>query len=139
MKKNVLLISILLIVTGSVSAQGKAPYKVVIDVTSSDTLVHQMAMRWVAEITNSDPKAQVELVFYAGGVDMVVQGKSVVGDNLKKYSANANVAFSVCEVAMKNRHVSKDQLIAGVATVPDGIYEIVQRQYEGWGYIKASR
>src|SRR5262245_54000564 len=31
----------------------------------------------------------------------------------------------------------KDQLLPNVATVPDGIGEIVARQKEGWGYIKA--
>lgn len=139
MKKIVVLIALLLVATGHANAQQKAPYKVVIDVTSSDSLVHQMALRWVGEITAADPKAQVELVFYAGGVDMVTQGRSAVGRSLKKYAADANVAFNVCEIALKNKHIGKDQLLPGVGTVPDGIYEIVQRQYEGWGYIKAAR
>jgi len=28
--------------------------------------------------------------------------------------------------------------VAGVATVPDGIYEIISKQAAGWGYIKVS-
>jgi hypothetical protein len=42
-------------------------------------------------------------------------------------------------VALKNNGVDKSQLIPGVQTVPDGIYEIIQKQHEGWGYIKAAR
>ena len=46
---------------------------------------------------------------------------------------------SPCEVAMKNNGIEKDQLLEGVGTVPDGIYEIISKQYEGWGYIKAAQ
>jgi intracellular sulfur oxidation DsrE/DsrF family protein len=137
MNRSIPLAAILLIGTCSAWAQ-KAPYKVVLDVTSSDTLVHQMVIRWLGEIT-THPEAQVEVVFYAQSLDMVTQGRSVVADGLKKYVANPNVAFNVCEVAMKNKHIAKEQLLTGVGTVPDGIYEIVQREYEGWGYIKAAR
>jgi intracellular sulfur oxidation DsrE/DsrF family protein len=137
MKKFIPLVAILLFVACSASAQ-KAPYQVVIDVTSSDTLVHQMVVRWLGEIT-AHPEAQVEVVFYAQSLDMVTQGRSVVANGLRKYFGNPNVALNVCEVAMKNKHIAKDQLLTGVSTVPDGIYEIVQRQHEGWGYIKAAR
>jgi intracellular sulfur oxidation DsrE/DsrF family protein len=40
-------------------------------------------------------------------------------------------------VALKNNHVDKSQLLPGVETVPDGIYEIISKQKQGWGYIKA--
>ncbi len=137
MKKSVVLVALMLIAACSALAQ-KAPYKVVIDVTSPDTLVHQMVIRWVGEIT-AHPEAQVEVVFYAASLDMVTQDRSVVADGVKKFIGNPNVAFNVCEVAMKNKHIAKEQLLAGVNTVPDGIYEIVQREYDGWGYIKAAR
>ncbi|MBK9076625.1 MAG: DsrE family protein [Flavobacteriales bacterium] len=125
---------------GITAAQAqKAPYKVVIDVTSGDTLVHQMVLRWLGEITGSDPNAQVEVVFYAGSLDMVTQGRSVVADQLVAYATRPNLSLKVCEQTLKRKQVSKDQLLKGVSTVQDGIYEIVQRQYEGWGYIKAAR
>ena len=117
----------------------KAPYNVVFDVTSKDTLVHQMVIRWVNEITEADPKANVEVVFYAKSLDMITKDKSVVADAVMKYASMPNVSFKACEVAMKNNNVAKDQLITGVKTVPDGIYEIVSKQHDGWGYIKAAR
>ena len=119
-------------------AQTAAPYKVVIDVTSSDTAVHQMVVRWLGEIT-SRPDAQVEVVFYAGSLDMVTEGRSVVAEKLTAYSSRPNVSMKVCEMALKRKQLTKDQLLEGVSTVPDGIYEIVQRQHEGWGYIKAAK
>jgi intracellular sulfur oxidation DsrE/DsrF family protein len=39
-------------------------------------------------------------------------------------------------MTMKRNNISKEQLVPGVEVVPDGIYEIVSKQHDGWGYIK---
>src|SRR5712672_4031481 len=135
MKKFILASSLMLCMCSFLSAQQKAPYNVVFDVTSKDTFLHQMVMRWVREILTADPNANIEVVFYAKSLDMITKDKSVVADSVMKYAANKNVKFRVCEVAMKNNNVDKSQLLQGVGTVPDGIYEIISKQYEGWGYI----
>lgn len=138
MKRNLILIFALLC-TWTISHAQPAPYKVVIDVTSSDTIVHQMVIRWVKEIMTADPNADVEVVFYAKSLGMITKGKSVVSDDVIRYAAKDHVDFKVCAVAMKNNGVEESQLLPGVQTVPDGIYEIISKQHEGWGYIKAAR
>ena len=102
-------------------------------------MVHQMVVKWIKEILTTSPDANIEVVFYAKSLDMITREKSVVADDVIKLAANKNVTFQVCEVAMKNNMVDKSQLLTGVKTVPDGIYEIISRQHDGWGYIKASR
>ena len=138
MRQNLLFTSMLLLICNFSMSQS-APYNVVFDVTSKDTVVHQMVIRWVNEILKSSTKANVEIVFYAKSLDMITNEKSVVADEVIKLAANKNVSFKVCEGAMKNNSVDKSQLLTGVKTVPDGIYEIISRQHDGWGYIKASR
>ena len=49
---------------------------------------------------------------------------------------NANVSFKVCQAALRNNNVDKSRILADARTVPDGIYEILMKQREGWGYIK---
>jgi intracellular sulfur oxidation DsrE/DsrF family protein len=39
---------------------------------------------------------------------------------------------------MKRQHIDESQLLPGVETVPDGIYEIISKQRDGWGYIKVA-
>ena len=128
----------MLVISNFTIAQS-VPYNVVFDITSKDTVVHQMVVRWVKGILASYPEANIEVVFYAKSLDMVTSGKSVVADDVIKLATLKNVSFKVCEGAMKNNSVDKSQLLPGVATVPDGIYEIILRQHDGWGYIKASR
>ncbi|HEU0063476.1 MAG TPA: DsrE family protein [Flavisolibacter sp.] len=112
-------------------------YKVVFDLTSKDSLDHKAVMRWVNEITKAEPNARVEVVMYGQGLNMVVKGRSSVEEAVSKFASNKNVSFKVCEVAMKNQNVDKSQLLTGITTVPDGIYEIISKQRQGWGYIKA--
>jgi intracellular sulfur oxidation DsrE/DsrF family protein len=138
MKRFIFILSCTFLLGNVLSAQ-KAPYKVVFDVTSKDTVIHQMVIRWIKEIMNMVPTAEIEVVYYAKSLDMITKDKSVVADDVIKYAGQKNISFKVCEVAMKNNGVDKSQLLAGVKTVPDGIYEIISRQHDGWGYIKAAR
>ena len=137
MKKNIFVIFMVLFSPVFLSAQ--SDYKVVFDLTSNDTMNHKAVIRWTNEIIKASKDAQVEVVFYGNSLDMVQKDKSVVADDVAKLSANKNVSFKVCSVAMKAHNVDKSQLIPGVETVPDGIYEIVTKQREGWAYIKGIR
>jgi intracellular sulfur oxidation DsrE/DsrF family protein len=135
--RKLILFSLLMIGGNFLFAQ-KVPYNVVFDVTSGDTIVHRMVTRWVSEVLNADPSANIEVVFYAKSLDMITN-KSTVSDSIARFVTLKNVKLKVCEVAMKNNKVDKSMLLPGVETVPDGIYEIVKKQHDGWGYIKASR
>lgn len=114
-------------------------YKVVFDLTSKDTLTHQTAIRQMSSIINSNPDAKVEIVLFGQSLNMVIKDKSGVAKDVQKLLENKNVAFKVCEVTMDRYKINKSQLIEGVGTVPDGIYEIITKQRQGWGYIKIAQ
>ena len=138
MKKNIFIISLL--VLSCFFSQAQAPdYKVVFDITSKDTMDHKTVIRLLNEISKSTPDAQMEVVFYGQSLDMVVKNKSIVADAVTKYAATKNISFKICSIAMKNHNIDKSELLPGVEVVPDGIYEIVSKQKEGWGYIKVAK
>ncbi len=115
------------------------PYRVVFDLTSNDSLNQRAVMRWVKEITTANPQAQVEVVMYGKGYELVMPDRSAYLQDVQNAVKMPNVAFRVCQVALKNNNVEKSALLNGVGTVPDGIYEIISKQHEGWGYIKVAR
>lgn len=135
MKTFICVLCFILFSIGSVCAQ-ETPYKVVFDLTSKDSLDQKAVMRWVKEITEANPKAELEVVMYGKGYELVMPEKSPFASDVKEYLSKPGISFKVCQVAMKNNKIDKDQLLAGVQTVPDGIYEIISKQHEGWGYIK---
>ena len=136
MRKLSLFTIILLFVSQFLLAQ--KDYRVVFDLTSGDTLSQQTAIRWVNEIVKAEPTAQVEVVMFGKGLPLVVKDKSALANDVTSLATNKNVAFKVCAIAMANQKIDKSQLLTGVQIVPDGIYEIVSKQQEGWGYIKVA-
>ena len=120
---------------GFVQAQGH-PYRVVFDLTSRDSLEQKAVLRWLREVGTSSPNAQMEVVMYAKGFELVMPERSAYLADVKEAMKNPNVTFKVCAIALKNNNVDKSQLLPGVQTVPDGIYELVSKQQDHWGYIK---
>ena len=124
-----------LLLAVSLYAQDKS-YRVVFDLTSRDSLDQKAVMRWVHEITTSNPDAQLEVVMYGKGYELVMPEKSAYLADVSAAAKNPHVAFKVCRVALKNNNIDRSRIIADAGTVPDGIYEILMKQREGWGYIK---
>jgi intracellular sulfur oxidation DsrE/DsrF family protein len=112
------------------------PYRVLFDLTSRDTLEQKAVLRWLNEVGTSSPNAQMEVVMYAKGFELVMPDRSAFTAQVKEAMKNPNVSFKVCAIALKNNNVDKSQLLPGVQTVPDGIHELVMKQQENWGYIK---
>ena len=136
MKKHTLIITFLLLLSSFLFAQ-TPDYRVVFDITSNDTMTHQTVVRQVGGILQANPNAKIEVVIYGGALDLVTKDKSVVSPAIQELAQKAT--FKVCEFTMKRHNLDRSQLIDGVQTTPDGIYEIITKQKEGWGYIKVSR
>ena len=134
MKKNLLFLAPVLLTSFIAFAQ--KDYRVVFDFTSKDSIDHKAVIRWLNEVTKAEPTAQMEVVMYGQGLSLVTKGKSFVADDVARLAQNKNISFKVCQAALKNQGIDQSQLITGVGTVPDGIYEIISKQREGWGYIK---
>lgn len=130
-----------LLTTSFLLAQDKSvnvPYNVVFDLTSGDTIEHKAVLRWIKLISETHPDARLELVVYGNALPLFVKGKSIAGNEITGLAAGKKVNFRACAVTMKRDKIDNAQLITGVETVPDAIYEIITRQSEGWGYIKVS-
>jgi intracellular sulfur oxidation DsrE/DsrF family protein len=112
------------------------PVKIVFDVTSSNTGVHESTMRHVKMMSKAYPDSKFEVVMYSGAYEMVIKDKSAVSEEMEALAQNENVDFVVCQASLNRHEIDASRLISGVRTVPDGILEIIQKQGLGWGYIK---
>jgi hypothetical protein len=114
------------------------PYKVVFDLTTDDPADQGAVLRWLREVAAASPGSEMEVVMYGRGIGLVMPERSPkIIDDVKQALDSLRVSFKVCEIAMKNQKVARSQLLPKVMTVPDGIGEIVSKQQQGWGYIKA--
>ncbi len=114
------------------------PYRVAFDLTSRDSLDQKAVVRWIREVSTSSPDAEMEVVMYGKGFELVMPDRSAFLADVQTAMKNPKVSFKVCAIAMKNNGIEKSQMLSGVQVVPDGIHELVMRQQENWGYIKVS-
>ena len=113
-------------------------YRIVFDMTSKDTINQQSVVREIGLIKGSNPDAKLEVVVYSQGLNFVLKDKSAVSADIQKILAMKDVSINICAMTMKRNNVDKADLIPGVGVVPDGIYEILLKQREGYGYIKVA-
>jgi intracellular sulfur oxidation DsrE/DsrF family protein len=77
-------------------------------------------------------------VIYGQGLALVTKEGSSQQSEIARLSSMKDVSFKVCALSMKRNNIDKSQLLPGVEVVPDGIYEIISKQRDNWGYIKVA-
>lgn len=72
-------------------------------------------------------------------VVVVVNGPAIKGyldDSHADFIARKDVEFHACKNAMNSNDIKESDLPENVKVVPAGVYDIVQLQDQGYGYIK---
>ena len=77
-----------------------------------------------------------EVVAHGPGISML-RADSPLADQIRELTVKG-VVFIACENTMKQKGIAKSQLIDSVRTVPMGLAHIIERQEQGWSYIKAN-
>jgi intracellular sulfur oxidation DsrE/DsrF family protein len=82
----------------------------------------------------------VEIVAYGPGLTMLIPGKSPVAERVESISQNYdNVSFRACANthAKMSKKAGKDiPLMPQAEMVPSGVVHLVERQQEGWSYVR---
>ena len=116
-------------------AQSNPEHRIVFQLTTSDTLSHKALMKQLGNILTLSPTSQLEVVCHGPGLSMLVEKSSIVSNKIKDFS-EVGVSFMACQFSMKERKVAKEELHSNAIIVPGGILEIIQKQEQGWSYIK---
>lgn len=136
--KRFFLLAITCLLTTTVIQAQAAEYKVVFDMTSKDTINQQSLIRQISSIRESNANSKIEVVIYGQGLNLVVKNGSTQEPAVSRLLSDKNISFIVCAITMKRNNVTENGLLSGVKIVPDGIYEIISKQHQGWGYIKVA-
>ena len=111
-------------------------HKVVIQLSSEDTLVHKSLLRQLNNILTAAPGSKIEVVCHGPGINMLVTDKTTVHSKIEEMKIKG-VLFMACENTLRERNISKDKIIPEAGFVPSALVEIIARQEEGWSYIKS--
>lgn len=116
--------------------QKPKPHRIIFQLVSGDSLSHKALMKQLQNITSVAPSTKIEVVCHGPGLNMLTSDKSVVSNQLQTMLGKG-IAFYACEFSMQERKVEKAQILPGIGYVKAGIIAVVERQEQGWSYIKA--
>ena len=120
----------------SAGAQALPANKLVMQVSDNDPAKWNLALNNAKNIQTDLGAANVdvEVVAYGPGIGML-KADSAVGNRVDE-ALSAGVKVLACENTMRNQKLAKDDMLGKVGYVSSGVVEIMQKQQQGWAYIR---
>lgn len=108
---------------------------VVFQLNESTPEKHQMVLRNIRNVKQEMPDLFVELVVHGAGLGLVLASHSTLAEEIAQLQSQG-VRIAVCQNTMKGKNLTEADLLPGMTVVRAGIAEIIQRQQEGFSYVK---
>ena len=113
-----------------------AANKVVVQVSDADPAKWNLALNNVRNL-QADLGAKnvdIEIVAYGPGIGML-KADSVVSYRIGE-ALGAGVKIVACENTMRGQKLNQPDMLEGIGYVKAGVVEIMQRQQQGWTYLR---
>ena len=114
----------------------KKQHKIVIQLTSNDTLVHKAMVRQIANILEAAPNSKVEVVCHSNGISFLMAAQTRQAVKIAELSTKG-VEFKACQNTMRERKIKPEELVTQSGFVPSGVMEVVKKQEKDWAYLRA--
>ena len=122
--------------TAAQAPQASGRPRVVLQMSEADPAKWNLALNNAKNIQTDLGAANVdiELVAYGPGIGML-KADSVVGNRVDEAIA-AGVRVVACENTMKGQKLTQTNMLNKLNYVQAGVVEIMQRQQQGWAYVR---
>jgi hypothetical protein len=81
-------------------------------------------------------KLHLELVVHGAGLSLFTKNTTALGAELAQLKTEYGVAYTACSNTMKAMKVTRDDLIEQVGDTVPAMVRLMERQEQGWAYIK---
>lgn len=131
-----LLVAAATVLTPNASNAQGAKHHLVLQVSENDPAIWNLALNNAENVQQAlgKDRVEVEIVAYGPGLNMLKDESKVAG----RLSAalDSSVGLIACGTTMRKMKLTQADLAAGVRVVLGGVVHIMERQSEGWNYIK---
>ena len=131
-------LSLAALLAQGVAAQTAAPakHKVVFQVSDADPAKWNLTLNNAKNVQQELGANQVdiEVVAYGPGIGML-KADALIANRVSE-AAQAGVKLVACENTMTVQKIAKADMNTAISYAPAGVVELMQRQREGWAYIR---
>ena len=131
-RKALLSITLLAMSTGAAIAQNK----VVFQVSDSDVAKWNLTMNNIRNVQQElgADKVMIEIVAFGPGIGLL-KLESPVGQRIAE-ALGQRVQVVACENTMTAQKLTKADMLPNISYVPAGVVELMQKQQQGYAYIR---
>jgi uncharacterized protein len=121
------------VASANASAQAN---RIVIQVSDNDPAKWNLALNNARNIQTDlgASNVAIEIVAYGPGINMLKMD-SAVGGRIDEALASG-VKVVACENTMRGAKLAKPDMLDKIGYVPAGVVELMQRQQQGWAYLR---
>lgn len=136
MRKLLLLLALWFGTASLYAQQTERQHRIIMQLTSGDTLVHKNLMKQFKNMKEAAPTLQLEVVCHGPGLDPLMSDRSTVKAKVKEFAAQG-IVFLAFENTIEQRQLDSSKVLPEAGFMKAGIIHIVERLEQGWSYIKA--
>lgn len=133
-KKSILALLLIFGLTAMVSADELPTSEGVVVQATGDRADFKRALMLASNMREALPKATFEIVVYGANVKLLTTFSDEAP--LIQKILDEGIHVIACGRSLKSEHVVESDMASGVTVVPFGAVHIVNRQKQGWQYIK---
>ncbi|ALA60348.1 DsrE family protein [Nitrospira moscoviensis] len=126
--------------SGSAIAESDAVtrHRIVMHVNSGDEQVQRGVLSNIRNLYQElgRERLALEVVAHGAGLNLLTKNKTAFGGDLAKLHAEFGVQYTACSNTMKALRLTRSDLIEGVGDTVPAMVRLMERQEQGWAYIK---
>lgn len=114
------------------------PHRVVMHLNSGDEKVQRGALNNIRHLYQEvgRERLQLELVVHGAGLSLFTKSTTALRQDLAQLKTEYGVSYTACSNTMKVMKVVREDLIPEVGDTVPAIVRLMERQEQGWAYIK---
>jgi len=115
---------------------GASKQRLVIQVSDAEPAKWKLALNNARNVQQDlgAQNVEIEIVAYGPGIDMLHADSEASPGVIQAMTDGVKVI--ACENTMRNRKLKREDMQGGISYVGAGVVEIMQKQREGWSYIR---
>ncbi|HEY7243916.1 MAG TPA: hypothetical protein VH678_08540 [Xanthobacteraceae bacterium] len=128
------------------AADTRKQHRVVMQIDQNDPAVMNLVLNNASNVAEHyrglNEDVELDIVAYGPGLHMLREDTSPVKDRIRRLTEDmfpAKVVFSACnntKEGMEKREGRTIVIVPQAALVPSGVVHIMERQEEGWSYVR---
>lgn len=132
----VLVAAVLVLAQGPGALAESTANRVVMQMSDGDAAKWNLALNNARNLQTAlgASKVEIEIVAYGPGIGML-KADSAVGNRVHD-ALSSGVRIVACENTMQGQKLAKPDMLDGIGYVGAGVVEIMERQQQGWAYLR---